>query len=605
MLDLDPGGFVIGAQCLFWQVLEKLGQTGEKAEACAKFAEAGVGDIVHAEVIEQAFHVSEFSVPLLFGDERVALFPKLRRVDAEFGENHVVLHVAGTERLVVVVNQRDGVLGSGHGKARQATRTCRDKEQVFATDRICFWEGLENARTRGMSGHSSDDSSKLVQTIGPWQILFYGLGSMLGAGVYVLIGKAAGVLGNAVWLAFVAAMIAALLTGLSYASVGSRYPKAGGAAYVTQRAYRKPWLSYTVGIAVMMSGLTSMATGLQAIAESLVTHAGIALPVKLLAVLLALMVGAVIYRGIRESMWVNLFCTFVEVGGLLFIIAVGAKFWGGVDYWEVPPQAAGVGIAGISMVVILQGAVLTFFSFIGFEDILNVSEEVKEPRKSIPFGLVGAMIAATVIYMAVAITAVSVIPWSELSTSSAPLMEVAKRAAPWFGGIDRVYLFITIFSIGNTALLNYLMGSRLLYGMSRQGLMPKWMGRVHPVRRTPHVAVGVLFLIVTGLIVIGGVKQLAEATALLLLSVFVVVNLALLVLKFRKNEARGGFEVPWIVPVLGAIVCSILIISRIQGAITSPDPAMRTAPIVAAAVIVASLILHRILKPVEVVVHEE
>ena len=447
---------------------------------------------------------------------------------------------------------------------------------------------------------SPDGSPKLAQTIGPWQILFYGLGSMLGAGVYALIGKAAGSLGNAVWLAFIAAMVAALLTGLSYASLGSRYPKAGGAAYITDRAMRKGWLSYAVGISVMMSGLTSMATGLQAIAETLVLKLGIALPVKLMAILLAVFIAAVIYRGIRESMWANLFCTIVEVGGLVFIIAVGVKFWGSVDYLEVPPQAQGSGIAGISFIVILQGAVLTFFSFIGFEDILNVSEEVKEPRRSIPFGLVGAMIGATVIYMAVAITAVSVVPWQELAKSPAPLMEVAYRAAPWFKGLDRVFLFITIFSIGNTALLNYLMGSRLLYGMSHQGLMPKLLGRVHAVRRTPHIAVLVLLGIVTVLILAGGVKQLAEATVLLLLSVFVIVNASLVILKLRKGEEKGGFEIPLFVPALGAVVCLVLIVTRIHGAVTGTDQAAHVAPLVAGGIIATSLVMYAVLRPKEI-----
>jgi len=444
--------------------------------------------------------------------------------------------------------------------------------------------------------HPEEESPKLAQTIGPWQILFYGLGSMLGAGVYALIGKAAGSLGNAVWLAFVAAMIAALLTGLSYASLGSRYPKAGGAAYITERATRKAWLSYVVGIAVMMSGLTSMATGLQAIAENLVVKLEIPIPVKLLAILIAVLIGAVIYRGIRESMWANLVCTVIEVGGLVFIIAVGMKYWGGVNYLEVPPQAEGFGIAGISFIVILQGAVLTFFSFIGFEDILNVSEEVKNPRRSIPFGLVGAMITATVIYMAVAITAVSVMPWQELAKSPAPLMEVAKRAAPWFGGLDRVYLFITIFSIGNTALLNYLMGSRLLYGMSHQGLMPKMLGKVHAVRQTPHVAVGVLLGIVTVLILSGGVKQLAEATVLLLLTVFVIVNASLVVLKLRKGEEKGGFEIPIFVPALGSVVCAVLIVTRIHGAVTGGGSA-HVAPMVAGIIILVSLGMYAVLRP--------
>jgi amino acid transporter len=248
--------------------------------------------------------------------------------------------------------------------------------------------------------------------------------------------------------------------------------------------------------------------------------------------------------------------------------------------------------------------VLTFFSFIGFEDILNVSEEVKNPRKSIPFGLVGAMLIATVIYMAVAITAVSVVPWQELSQSPAPLMEVAKTAAPWFKNIDGLFLFITIFSIGNTALLNYLMGSRLIYGMSRQGLLPALLGKVHPVRRTPHVAVGLLFVIVVFLILIGGVRPLAEATALLLLSVFVVVNVALVILKLRPGEAKGGFEVPYIVPVLGALVCLILIASRVHGAIQSPDESLRTAPLLAGGIIGIGILLHWLLKPKTVVMEE-
>jgi APA family basic amino acid/polyamine antiporter len=442
---------------------------------------------------------------------------------------------------------------------------------------------------------------QLLPTLGRWQVLFYGLGSMLGAGIYALVGRAAESLGNAVWLAFLAAMIAALLTGLSYACVGGRYAKAGGAAYVTQRALGRPAVSYMVGIAVMMSGLTSMATGAQAIAENLEKAAGFALPIKSVAIVLVLLVGGVIYRGIRESMMVNILCTVVEASGLLFIIAVGARFWGGVDYFETPPPAAlkdgGFGPSGLTLALVLQGAVLMFFSFIGFEDILNVSEEVKNPKKDIPFGLIGAMILATLIYMAVAITAVSVLPWRELAASKTPLMEVARRAAPWFTGIDKVYLAVTIFAIGNTALLNYLMGSRLLYGMSRQGLMPRALGKLHPIRRTPSAAIAVLFGIVTVLILSGGVKPLAEATVLLLLTVFMLVNFSLIVLKRRAGEATDGFDVPLIVPILGALVCALLVGVRIQQAITSSNPGQSTAPLIALAVFALSLVLYSILKP--------
>lgn len=447
---------------------------------------------------------------------------------------------------------------------------------------------------------------ELQQTIGGWQVLFYGLGSMLGAGVYALIGRAAEPLGNAVWLAFLTAMVAALLTGLSYACVGSRYARAGGAAYVTQRALKKPWLSYVVGIAVTMSGLTSMATGTQAIAENLATALNMDLSVKFVAIVLVFLTGCIIYRGMKESMLANIICTVVEATGLIFIIAIGVSYWGSVNYLETANDTVSGGAgSGITLAIVMQGAVLTFFSFIGFEDILNVSEEVKNPRRNVPFGLIGAMLAATVIYMAVAITAVSVVPWQELAASKTPLMDVAHRAAPWFKGIDTVYISITIFAIGNTALLNYIMGSRLLYGMSKQGLLPAVLGQVHAVRRTPHVAILVLFVIVTLLILSGGVKQLAESTVLLLLTVFTIVNISLVRLKLRPGEEKGGFEVPMFVPALGALVCTSLIFVRLQKAITSTDAAERTAPVISLAVILISLALYRILKPKNVVAELE
>ncbi len=452
----------------------------------------------------------------------------------------------------------------------------------------------------------TDSPPTLQQTIGGWQVMFYGLGSMLGAGIYALIGRAADSLGNAVWLAFLVAMIAAMLTGLSYACVGSRYAKAGGAAYVTQHGLHKPLLSYVVGIAVMMSGLTSMATGSQAIAEQLEKALGFSIDIKFVAIGIVFLVGCVIYRGLRESMWLNVVCTVVEASGLLFIIAVGAQYWGSVNYLETAKDtvAGGPG-SGITLALVMQGAVLTFFSFIGFEDILNVSEEVKNPRKNVPFGLIGAMILATLIYMAVAITAVSVVPWRELAASKTPLMDVAHKAAPWLGGIDRLYLGITIFAIGNTALLNYIMGSRLLYGMSRQGLLPAILSRVHPKRHTPHVAVLVLFGIVTVLILSGGVKQMAESTVLLLLAVFTVVNIALVVLKRRPGEPKGGFEPPMFVPVLGALTCASLIYTRIHSAVTSADTSMHIAPLIAGGIIVISVLLYTVLKPKNPVVQED
>jgi amino acid transporter len=215
--------------------------------------------------------------------------------------------------------------------------------------------------------------------------------------------------------------------------------------------------------------------------------------------------------------------------GLALVIVVGFRFLGSADLFETPSPE------GIGASLLLQGAILTFFAFIGFEDTLNVAEECHNPSRTVPIGIISAMLVATALYMAVAITAVSVVPWRELAAAPGPLAEVMARAAPWMPGW--VYVAITVFAVANTALLNYVTASRLTYGMARQGLLPAVLGRVHPRTRTPHVAVGALLVVVVALMLAGDIGQLASATVLLLLAVFACVNVALLVLQRRPGRA--------------------------------------------------------------------
>lgn len=430
----------------------------------------------------------------------------------------------------------------------------------------------------------------LRKALGPITLMLYGTGSMLGAGIYALVGKASASLGNAVWLAFLVAMVAALLTGLSYACIGSRYPRAAGAAYAAHRAYRKAWLTYIVGLAVVASGLASMAGGSRAIGDELV-KIGLNVSPALMAGVYLVLLSLIVYRGIRESMAMNILCTAVEVLGLLFVIAVGIRFWGSVDYFQGPP-ATGTegGFEPITFAIVMSGAVLTFFSFIGFEDILNVAEETKNPRRDVPIGLIGAMIIATVIYMAVAITAVSVgLPNDQLVKEG--LRGVVGKAAPWFP--PNLFSYITIFAVANTALLNYVMGSRIVYGMAAGGLLPAPLAKVHPKRQTPHVAVFALLVIVLVIMSSGKLSELAAATVLLLLSVFTVVNAGLVVLKLRPDEPKGGFEVPMFVPALGAIVCATLATYRVL----FPPADAPNAVYIAGGLIVFIVILYVILRP--------
>lgn len=430
---------------------------------------------------------------------------------------------------------------------------------------------------------------ELKRSLGLAALTIYGIGNMLGAGIYGLVGKAAGEMGNMVWLGFAASMIAAALTGLSYASLGSRYPKAAGAAYITYRAFNFSMLSYVVGLAVMMSGLTSMAATSQVFANyahEIFTN----VPALLIAVAFIVALSIVNFIGMRESAWVNAVCTLVEAGGLLLIIAVGMRYWGSVDYLDATSLKNPTGDLSISL--ILSGAVLTFYSFIGFEDLLNVSEEVHDPQRTFPIALLSALGIATVIYMAVCITAVSVVPHDQLAQASGPLVEVVRIAAPWIPPI--LFTGIALFAVTNTALLNYIMSSRLAYGMAKQGLLPAFLGRVHSKRQTPHVAILVLMAIVLGLIVVGDIKALASATSLLLLGSFTVVNLSLVRLKCRASEPKGGFEIPLWVPIAGALVSVGFIVNRVLEGIHTGE---LTPIYIAAGIIMVIVALYLILSP--------
>jgi amino acid transporter len=435
---------------------------------------------------------------------------------------------------------------------------------------------------------TSEGEPTLRRSVGLPQLTFYGLGGMLGAGIYGLIGKAAGEMGSAIWLAFLVSMVAALLTGLSYACIGSRYPRAAGAAYVTHRAYGWPLLTYVVGLAVMGSGLTSIATQSRVAAENFSRLAGLeAVPLTVLALGFLVLLGGVVLRGIRESMWLNVLCTTVEALGLVLVIGAGVSWWGSANLLELPPAEDG-GPGELGVLFVTQAAVLTFFSFIGFEDMLNVSEEVKEPERTVPLALVFAMLAAAAIYGAVAITAVSVVPWQELKDSPGPLTEVMARAAPAFPEV--AFVGITVFAVTNTALLNWVMASRLAYGMARQGLLPAPLGRVSGRTRTPHVAILVLFLIVAGLSLLGNIQQLAAATVLLLLVVFVTVNGALVLLLRRERDRPGTFRVPILVPVAGALVCLGMLVARLL-------EGDWTAPAIAAGLLAGIVALYTVMRP--------
>ncbi len=413
----------------------------------------------------------------------------------------------------------------------------------------------ENKTGKNPDMKTNPNSAMLSRHIGLLALTLYGVGDILGAGIYGLVGKAAGQMGNAVWLAFLASMIAAGLTGLSYASLGSRYPRAGGASYVTHRAFKKSWLAYGVGLAVLASGLTSMATATRVFSGYFQGLIGGTAPLPIIMISFAFILGFIVFWGIRESMWANALCTIIELSGLAIVILFGASYIGSVNYLDATTVANPTGEIGPSL--ILTGAVLTFYSFVGFEDILNVAEEVKNPQQTLPIGLILAVSISSLVYMLVSVIAVSVLPASELANSKEPLVDVVRVAAPAVP--SSLYSIIAMFAVSNTALLNFVMGSRLVYGMANQGLLPKTLAKVHSKRHTPYVATVIILMILLLLAFIGDISSLAKATSVLLLLCFMLVNSALVILKFREKRIPGTFEIPTAVPVLGAVVCGTML----------------------------------------------
>lgn len=375
------------------------------------------------------------------------------------------------------------------------------------------------------------------------------MGDILGAGIYALVGKVAGQAGGATWLAFGAATGVAILTALSYAELGSRFPKSGGAATFCREAFGTEWAPLFIGWLVLCSGMVSMATVSHGFAGYLGRFLpGLPLPVVVAAFLSLL--GLINLRGIRESSGANILCTAVELSGLLVVVAAGAWFLlraGAPPALEPFPRA-------VPVPSILQGAALAFFALIGFEDMVNVAEEAREPEKNLPRAILAAVAVAGGLYMLVCFVALRVVPAVELAGSPTPLLNVVQRAAPAVP--PALFSAVALFAVSNTALLNFVMGSRLVYGMAQEGLLPRPLGKLHPSRSTPHVAIGVILLATVALALSGTLTRLAGTTSGLLLAVFVAVHAALLRVKGRRESRPVPFAIPAFVPVLG--ICSCL-----------------------------------------------
>jgi basic amino acid/polyamine antiporter, APA family len=407
-----------------------------------------------------------------------------------------------------------------------------------------------------METKTPQETDSLKRVFSLTTLTIYGVGDILGAGIYAVIGKIAGLSGYLVWASFLAAAIVAALTALSYAELGSRLPRSGGVAYFIHQAFRTEWLSIIVGWLMFCTCLVSMATLSKAFAGYLNAFAP-AIPSWAIVLALFSALAFVNFRGMEESSALNILCTCIEVSGLLIVIFVATAFlFGGGNSVDSGTVGTIVNGGEIAWTAILQGAALSFYAFIGFEDIVNVSEEVKNPERNVPIAILLALSIAGIVYMIISWLATQVLSPETLAVSTAPLLDVVKRSQPNFPTF--IFSIIALFAVLNTALLNFVTASRLLFGMAREGLLPAWLGKLHRRRSTPYRTLIVILPIAIFLALSGTLEFLAGTTATLILLMFCCVNLSLIVIK-RRERITGGFKVPAIIPVLALLSNLILV----------------------------------------------
>jgi basic amino acid/polyamine antiporter, APA family len=414
-------------------------------------------------------------------------------------------------------------------------------------------------------------SEGLVRAISAPLLFFYVLGDVLGSGIYALIGVMAAQVGGAFWTSFVIGVLAAMLTGFAYAELITKYPHAAGAAMYAGRAFDNRFFTFLVAFCMVAASLAAagalaLAFGgyfLELLAELL------SLPLLLTALVFVVVLAYINFRGISESVKANLAMTITEVVGLALVLVVGVVVLLSGEANLSRPFEFNEG--SNPALLALTGATLAFFAMTGFENAANVAEEVQNPSRVYPLALLGGMASAGLIYLIIAFIASMVTPLGQLAGSEVALLEVVRQGMPAFPGW--LFAIIACVAVTNTCLVSLITNSRIMYGMAREGVVPRIFARTHQSRRTPWVAI-VFTTIIALILIVGvgetGVNTLASATVAFLLAVFALVCLCALVLR-RDSVSQEHYTAPTAILGLGVVVNVALLlyvlITDLQGLI--------------------------------------
>jgi APA family basic amino acid/polyamine antiporter len=403
---------------------------------------------------------------------------------------------------------------------------------------------------------AEDSGPSLRRDVGLTLFALYGTGNIIGAGIYVLVGKVAGEAGYLAPLAFVLAAIIAGLTGLSYGELAARYPVSAGEAVYLHKAFGRRWLSMGAGFLIALAGLVSAAT----MARGFVGYFNqfVAIDATFTIVTLISVLTLIAIRGIAESARAAALLTLVEAGGLLWIIMVASP--NVAQLAELPLDdffAAGDSVwQGI-----FAAAFLAFFAFIGFEDMVSIAEEVREPERNMPRGILWAFAISTTLYLLVTVVSIATLPIAELAASEAPLADVYRAATQ--GPVVMISL-IGLVAVLNGALIQIIKAARVFYGMSCNGWLPPFFGVVNKRTRTPLRATLVAGGIVLTLALLLPLLSLARLTSGMVLLVFILINLALLRIKRRGPPPAGVRAVPVWVPVAAALTSAAVLLAAFE-----------------------------------------
>jgi amino acid transporter len=379
---------------------------------------------------------------------------------------------------------------------------------------------------------------------------FYGLGTIIGAGIYVLIGEVAARAGSFTPIAFALAAVIAGFTAFTYAELSARHPRSASEAVYVNEAFGFRLLSAIVGYGVVFIGIVSAAT----ISRGFAGYFDLFLEVPHVLVIgvLVLSLGSLAASGIDEAVWFATLITLIEIAGLIFVVVVAGDSVLDLPERGVPliPSADPISWTGIG-----AGAFLAFYAFVGFEDMVNIAEEVREPERTLPRAIILALTCSTALYVMVAITAVAAVPITELAGNEAPLAAIVSA----HGVNPKIIGLIGLMAVVNGALIQFIMASRVLFGMANLGTAPKCFGVVCARTRTPVNSTLVVTLAVLGFASFLPLVQLASLTSLVTLMIFALVNGALWRLKISRPAPIGIVSYPLFVPVTGLFLCLILI----------------------------------------------